>query len=190
MDDIFSKFRAQRAKSRILLWATLAIILIRGLLSNVVMFDVHSFDGGFGLVMCSGSGPIFPAINMAKMSSEDAGTNGDAQFGKMPGMLMDDMSMSSPTSFHASDSNTSSKDFASSGHQNSMNMGGPTQGDGAICPFSAALFAATITLVVFVFFSVTSVRRKRFRQGRHTIVAFVTPYRLALTRAPPLFLGR
>lgn len=168
----------------------LAIILIRALLSNVVMFDAHAPDGSFGLVICSGHGPMFPIASPMNESIANRPTYaklGSADIGEMGNMAMDAMPMSSPSPSDTSASHTSSVSTISSDLHGTMDMADSQQDSDAICAFSAVLFAALVTAVVRLILCVLAVRRTRFRQGRSPIVAAVTLYRLALSRAPPPF---
>lgn len=180
------------------------MMLLRGLLSNVVMFDPQALGGSGGFVICSGHGPLFSGASGMRMA--------------MPGALSDSTSDAMPATARSASGPTESMSMlmasppaqdspaarkaspraapvSGSGDIAAAGSPGPhddasTQGGESVCPFSAALFAALVTLVVFLLTRVAAARRTRFRQGRVARRATAAPYVLALSRAPPLVFGR
>lgn len=74
---------------------------------------------------------------------------------------------------------------ATSDDRRSMDMAGGTQDDNGLCPFSAILFAALVTLAVLLLFFVATTQRQRLPHRRTSLITKRTLYGLALTRAPP-----
>ena len=167
-------------------WMALAIILARGLLSNVVMFDANAPSGSFGLVICSGYGPMFATTSAQPQATTDGLAHAQPG-GHMSVMAMPGMNMPMPSSASsASSDGTNANSHASDDGHGSMNMDDSMQGGSAICPFSAALFAAVFTVIVFLLLATDTVRRVRVRRRRTIRVVTTTPYRLPPSRAPPL----
>ncbi|WP_157685692.1 hypothetical protein [Robbsia andropogonis] len=189
MHNPFSYFRGRRSASPMLRWMALAILLIRGLLSNVVMFDTHAPGENFALVICSGRGPMFSdttASNMSMANRPSAVAPAQTPLRMMEEMPMDGTSMPSAIPSGTSASGLNAADQVTNGDQGSKDMDGSAHGGDTICSFSAVLFAAVVSLIIFLLISVPTACLRSFRQCRSVLVANATPYRLARTRAPPL----
>ena len=172
MFTALSVYRSRFRMNHALQIGVLFILLVRGLLSGAVMFDVHAPSGGIGLVLCSGSGAMFTA---------------DAHDGP-DGMSTRSMSMSMPLlSPHnatptARDDDATGFAVAPSTHTHLASAAGM---DSGICAFSAALCAAIITLAGFGLRLPERVRRLiRATRALHRVTRR-TAYRFALSRAPP-----
>jgi hypothetical protein len=122
-----------------------AVLLFRALLSSAVMFDPDAPANSFGLVLCSGHGPLM-------LHDEAPGTGPDAMLSGMSGM------MAMPD--HALPGNAAGIMHTPT-HSHSHADGSTADGDdNSICPFSAVFLSAICTLLVLpiLFGLVTSPR--------------------------------
>jgi hypothetical protein len=186
MFSVLSLLRGTRLSARLFRWAAVMILLCRGLLSGAVMFDMHAPVGSFGLVICSGFGPMFPSID-----ARNAAQNDDAMADQVDmrahdtGMTMSGMTMDSAMADTMSDASlprdTSAPDTMSGG----MPMHATADAND-ICAFSAALLLGVSALVVVVLLlgTLPIVRRLRTRCAR-VLHYPLRPFALPLSRAPP-----
>ncbi|WP_347557637.1 hypothetical protein [Robbsia sp. KACC 23696] len=150
------------------------ILLCRGLLSGAVMFDMDAPAGDFGLVMCSGYGPMFPAADGSRAERQ-----ADA------GMSMD---MSMPMPMPMTDHATIDQDktgAVSSVMPDGMPMHATADAND-ICAFSAALLLGigALFVVLLLVGALSTVRRLRIRYVR-IVAGAPSPFALPLSRAPP-----
>jgi hypothetical protein len=148
--------------ARCLFFVVFAVLMSRALLSSVVMLDADAPVGSFGLVICSGHGPMFP--NAIDKSSPVAMQMDSGMMMDMPGMAM------------PSTSDKTSQQHGAMDEQPDSN---------SLCPFSAA-FLTAITVTAFVslilFLIVVTLS-----WAPPAIASFVasSPHRRPRTRAPP-----
>lgn len=169
-------FRSRLRMNRALQAGVLFILLVRGLLSGAVMFDVHVPSGGFGLVLCSGSGAMF---------ASDANADAEAH-ASLAGMSMP-MSASWLASHEATPRQSNVDAIAhTAGMPSTHSHRAATAGmDSGICAFSAALCAAIVTLAGFGLRLPARVRRTIRAPRALRSITRRTAYRFALSRAPP-----
>ncbi|WP_321818635.1 MULTISPECIES: hypothetical protein [unclassified Paraburkholderia] len=148
--------------SRVLFLAAFAILLARALLPGAVMLDPDpGAQGGFALVMCSGHGPMF-AKNSGVMP-DMADMMPDMDMSHMAGMMHDGISM-----------------HGSAAHDTMA-------GDNSVCPFSAALVVACVSIALaVVLFTLTRVTQLWSASLARPLVRISLHFR-PLSRAPPLF---
>jgi hypothetical protein len=149
--------------SRLAVLAAFAVLLARALLPGAVMLDpVSAAQGDFALVICSGHGPMFVHDAGAMMNM-----SGDDDMSHMAGMMHDDPHMS-----------------GSSGAP----MQAPMASDDGLCPFSAALFVACVSVsLAIVLFALAPRIAERWRVIPARRPAFASTHLRPLSRAPPTF---
>jgi len=154
-----------------------AVLLLRALLSGTVMLDPDAPEGSFGLVLCSGFGPMFPvaatgsenlALPMGVMS-----TGGMV----MPGMHdghHDAASVKSVVSTEALPADTGRH----------MSDQDPSD-SGSLCPFSAAFLTAIVSLfIVSLFLGVVTSGRFWRNAGPVNYLSLIR-FGRPLSRGPP-----
>ena len=137
----------------------------RALLSSVVMLDADAPVGSFGLVMCSGHGPMFSG-NPAERSAVPMQMQMDTGMQ----MAMHGMAM-------ASSSDATKPPHSAMGEQSDPN---------SLCAFSAAFLTAITVAAVFSLLVFLIIIGQSWTSSQ--IIAFIalSPHRRPRTRAPPV----
>lgn len=151
------------------------VLLVRALLSSVVMLDPDAPTGSFGLVMCSGQGPLFSRAGMTMDAMPSMSSTMVTSMAKsIPGMAM------SPRTVPAA----SSKGASASDNQESVG----NDDSGSLCAFSAAFFAVIASIAIaWLFFGMVSPTRS-WALPRIVAPRCLAPFQRPRTRAPPLFI--
>lgn len=182
MFPVLSLCRGNSYRARLLRWGAVMVMLCRGLLCGAVMFDMNAPAGSFGLVICSGFGPMFPAT--AKDPNDHLPPMPDDRAASHTDMAMD-MSMPMPMSTVTSTDSDRSSTLIPGAMSDSMPMHGTTSVSN-ICAFSAALLTGIGALFVALLLMVAlpTIRRVRNRFVR-VVIRTPLPFSLPLSRAPP-----
>lgn len=148
---------------RCVLFVVFTVLLSRALLSSNVMLDIEAPAGSFGLVMCSGHGPVFP-IEHGPAVVEGMHMEGDPA---TPGMAMSAVLSTIGDTPPAAGPMDSDKD--------------------RLCPFSA-VFLSVIASVAFLslFIGFVIANRSWSVSGTSLPVRYI-PHCRPRARAPPIF---
>lgn len=147
---------------RCILFVIFTVLLSRALLSSNVMLDIDAPAGSFGLVMCSGHGPIFAAERSIAVDSMRMG--GDPP---MPGMAMSPM-LSMPEDMPpAVESMDSDKD--------------------RLCPFSAAFLSVIASVAFLSLFLGFLLANRSWSVSKTSVWVRHVPHCRPRARAPPVF---
>jgi len=166
-----------------LLCLVFALLLLRALLSSAVMLDPDAPEGSYGLVICSGFGPLFPVA---------ATGGGQAAPAMMGSGSMGGMAMPGMPEMHASHHGTAAVKPVVSGDASvadiGTHMGDQDASDsGGVCPFSAAFLTAIVSLfVVSLFLGVVTSGRSWRNVGPISYLS-LTRFGRPLSRGPPAF---
>lgn len=194
-----------RLARRCLYGLILAVLFARALLSGTVMVDPDAAAGSFGLVICSGQGPMFSNMTMGTPSPRvqgDRNEREDVAHGRPMATMAMPMSMPAAAAHGRAREKTQPSVAHDAPTPQHVHIGiqgpmidhhvggsvGTDSGSAGICAFSAAFLIAIAALFVFTLFLI-SITVERFRHSpgdRH--LAIPTAHSRPLSRAPPALL--
>jgi len=161
-----------------LFFLVFGLLLLRALLSGTVMLDPDAPEGSYGLVICSGFGPMFPAtptsgVFAAAMASM---STGDMVMPAMRAAQRDSAAVKPATSSDALPVSTG-------GH-----AGGQDPSDsGGLCPFSAAFFMAIFSLLIVSLLLSVLTSKRVWRNAGPIVYQSLMRFGRPLSRGPPAY---
>jgi hypothetical protein len=172
------------------------VLVSRALLSSAVMLDADGPEGSYGLVMCSGSGPMFPdmagAMNADPHVPDALSGMQMGDHGAMSGMVMPSaMSMvMSPTTSPVMSTTMSGMVMPNPAHADDtapMPMGSMGSDKDNLCPFSAAFLTAIASVVFLSLFIGVIIANRSWSTTGITIAIRIVSHARPRARAPPIF---
>jgi hypothetical protein len=163
------------------------------------MLDADGPEGSYGLVMCSGSGPMFPDMAAPVATNADISHHPDAMsgmqmsdHGAMSDMVMPSaMSMvMSPTTSPVMSTTMSGMVMPDPAHADDtapMPMGSMGSDKDNLCPFSAAFLTAIASVVFLSLFIGVIIANRSWSTTGVTIAIRLLSHARPRARAPPIF---